>query len=611
VASVTVFNAARSKAIEDKAIVSGLVDVNGNLILKTNDGTTQNAGVVRGPQGPKGDDAMPKSLGSNGGVGSTLRKYIRVATVNGVNAVNGSQIIFDFNGGGNFGTISKYSAKVHVGQRGDNLVQVEVFENGEISGSILWYTEQISTYVFNVWVSLPVYHGPIQLQVLSEWNGTVVYDSATTNLPSGLDDTTIRVYPQGQIYATGLLDPAYEGPGPAKVTFLPGTTLSTEAYIWVSEYKAWRNRAVTLRRENNTWVIVGHSQDPMYGGIQRITLFNNWVHYTTRNGDSALNWADARAQRLPSGIVLLSGLIGYGTGGGGVKVGQLPPECWPDTTMLFPVNNGDTPRTIKVTSIGEIVTESSATSGNTYLSLDGIAFPAKGVATWTNIGATGSGSALVNGWTAYNTSIWGQPRYWKDPYGFVWYAGLVGGGSTATDGLLMVSMPTAYNPSQQTHATVGASGDFGFTSAMPGSSGGLGWKTGTTSNTWISLCGLAVPSVTSDTLSWKPMVLFSSWAIYSGAFTQPSFLRRADGLAVTKGLMKSGTTNSRFTTMTRNMFPETTTIFLTVSAQVTARLNLRGERDTGDTTHPGMFMTGGNTVVSWVALDNIMWMTGN
>ena len=49
-ASVTLFNAARTQAIEDNAIVDGLVDTNGNLILLRNNGAQVNAGSVIGPQ---------------------------------------------------------------------------------------------------------------------------------------------------------------------------------------------------------------------------------------------------------------------------------------------------------------------------------------------------------------------------------------------------------------------------------------------------------------------------------------------------------------------------------------------------------------------------------
>jgi len=53
-ATVTGYTAQRMKQIEDKAIVDGNV-IGDNLILVARDGSTQDAGSVRGPQGLKGD----------------------------------------------------------------------------------------------------------------------------------------------------------------------------------------------------------------------------------------------------------------------------------------------------------------------------------------------------------------------------------------------------------------------------------------------------------------------------------------------------------------------------------------------------------------------------
>jgi hypothetical protein len=53
-ATVTVFTASRMAAIEAASIVSGTVDVNGDLILTKHDNTTINAGSVIGPVGPEG-----------------------------------------------------------------------------------------------------------------------------------------------------------------------------------------------------------------------------------------------------------------------------------------------------------------------------------------------------------------------------------------------------------------------------------------------------------------------------------------------------------------------------------------------------------------------------
>lgn len=52
--TVTVFTAARMQEIEDGAIIGGSI-VGDNLILEAHDGSTVNAGDVRGPQGDQGD----------------------------------------------------------------------------------------------------------------------------------------------------------------------------------------------------------------------------------------------------------------------------------------------------------------------------------------------------------------------------------------------------------------------------------------------------------------------------------------------------------------------------------------------------------------------------
>lgn len=61
-AQVTGLTAARMLDIEANAIVDGLVDVNGNLILSKHDGTSINAGSVIGPPGSDGADAAPGSV---------------------------------------------------------------------------------------------------------------------------------------------------------------------------------------------------------------------------------------------------------------------------------------------------------------------------------------------------------------------------------------------------------------------------------------------------------------------------------------------------------------------------------------------------------------------
>lgn len=63
-ATATAFTSTRSKAIEDKAVTGGSVDVSGNLTLVRNDGTTIAAGNLLGPKGDKGDAGLNAAPGS-------------------------------------------------------------------------------------------------------------------------------------------------------------------------------------------------------------------------------------------------------------------------------------------------------------------------------------------------------------------------------------------------------------------------------------------------------------------------------------------------------------------------------------------------------------------
>lgn len=87
-ASVTGYTAARMQAIEDQAIVDGSV-VGDNLILERHNGTTINAGSVRGPGGPPGPS------GSVGGtLGSTDNRVVRSDGVSGT-VIQGSSVEID------------------------------------------------------------------------------------------------------------------------------------------------------------------------------------------------------------------------------------------------------------------------------------------------------------------------------------------------------------------------------------------------------------------------------------------------------------------------------------------------------------------------------------
>ena len=610
-ATVDGMSAAKMQEIADASVVEGHVDGD-TLILTARDGTQINAGYVRGPQG---DPALPTNLGEPVGTSATPH-YVRVGVIDGTNDSNGAQLVFDFNGGSNFGEQNVYSAKVHVGQRGPDNIKVEIFEKGNLNTKIEWYTRKLSTYVFEIWVRMPGYSGPTQLQPLVEWNGDVTYDSQPT-APGSLLQTNVEVFQaHNDRIVKALLDPMYRGPGPARVHFLPGGALTTEAYQWEGKPIAyWGNRVVNMKRKGSTWVIVGETGEEGYGGKVDMApnLLAGWIPYSWRNAEVPERWGWPRIQRLHSGIVVMSGLIGYGTSTAGTIIAMLPPVYRPDTDIILPINNGDTAKTICIRANGEIRVEGGNWVANTYISLDGLAWPAAGVASWTDVASAGSGSAFVNGWIAHDPATWGPPRYWRDPYGFVWFQGIIKNGSMAGDDYTMISLPTTHQQYLKSHVKAANNAVFGFISAIPGAGNGLHWKSGSQGgNAWLSIS--SVINVTSDAVAgnnWMYPFMLSGWQRYSTQFPPPALLRRADGLGMAMGLMNAGTNPPvKLTSVPANLLPEAGAILYGVSNDAFNRQDIVGLRVIEDATSPGRF-TMNSGANSWNSWDSHVWMVGD
>lgn len=420
---------------------------------------------------------------------------------------------------------------------------------------------------------------------------------------------------RGSDYAQALLDPTYIGPGPARVSVLPSGTISDDFYEWRGSYLPWGNRVVNMIRVDGRWFIDGHSQTGMdfpsgdgRGGIVGLPLINNWKNYSQYTG--SFQYTEAQAQKLPSGIVVLSGLVGDGTITLGTVITTLPPGYRPDTDILLPTLNGNNYRSLTIQANGDIVVRGGWIAS--FITLDGIAFPAAGVASWTEIGAGGSGSSYANGWTNYDTNpVWGKAAYWKDPYGLVWFRGLIDNGTRGTDDTTMVNLPASHRAHMQQHNPVVASDTFGFVGTR--TTGGIDWKGGTGGG-WHSLAALRI--ITTDALTaspWYAPPTTSGWVDYNPAqFTTSGVTRRPDGLGLAKGLVKSGTISAtnRIMTLPRQMLPGMTSLTPRVSAQAAARLDVYGHTGFSQTnTQPGFMVPNfGNT--SWFSLDGHIWMIG-
>jgi microcystin-dependent protein len=127
-------------------------------------------------------------------------RYIRLASIDGIGPSNGGQVLLSVYGGSNYGSLNRTSASVLFLQRGDNSVKVTVSEYG---AKLQYYTKQISTYVFELWVRQDSYGSEMTVVLNEAYGGLFLVDSITSNLPAGLTPVTGFLDIQGQAYQNG------------------------------------------------------------------------------------------------------------------------------------------------------------------------------------------------------------------------------------------------------------------------------------------------------------------------------------------------------------------------------------------------------------------------
>lgn len=638
----TGLTAARMQEIIDQQIVSGAVDLSGNLVMTREDGSSFNAGSVKGAKGDSAVFPIPTGL-------VPTNMYVRLAVLDGLNDSNGAHAQFYVAGVGGIGSPKRASVLVHVTQRLADVITVRAWGYGldqVTPGSIRIFTRKMGTYLYEVWGLFVTYTANATYEDQSRWRATLALDSATSTAPSNLVEWPITgsmdqatdtmpgiieiatpteaaagidnlraVTPAtlqfvlGDTFQLAVLDPLYIGPGPAKVRFLSGGGLSTETYEWYGDWKPEGNRVVTMVRDGGNWRIFGHAGDSQYGGSVALTPLNGWVDYNMKNQVPQNRWTMPRSRRLISGIVVLSGLAGYGTVTPDTPVYNLPPGHRPDQEGIWGVWHSSGPRTVTIKPNGDVLVRGGWGAGSIF-TLDGIAFPAAGVATWTEVGAAGSGSSFLNGWSSYG-SVYANAAYWKDPYGFVWWRGLIKGGTTPGDNHPVIQFASGLGSTLQTHHTTASADSFGFMSVVPTQ---LYWKSGTTSSAWISLYGMVYPTADAYTLnSWYRPGDFGAfvapWGQYPGGFTKFGVVRREDGLVAAEGLVNGGSAGTRLIVARQDMMPRGEVILNGASGAAFSRLDVYS-RDSSVEDQRGalMLMSGSN---AWTAWDGKLWMAGD
>lgn len=411
--------------------------------------------------------------------------------------------------------------------------------------------------------------------------------------------------PQAPVSA--LLHGTYRGAGDAQVS-LDGGATHIGPLAWMTPYIPWASRRVNLGYDSTgNLVILGHGEDQ----TSVLTLESNWLTYNEENVDS--DWANPRVVRLISGIVVLSGLIeAQGTPTADSLILTLPTWARPDTDMLHYVNQSDTAKAIRILANGRVEVSGSGWTASGFVSLDGIAFPAAGVATWTDIGSGGSTwGANFEAWTA--STNWGTPAFWKDPFGFVWFRGLVRvKTATSSDNTSIALLPATHRANLEQHFRTAGNEGFSGIGARPGD--GINWKVGSIGSVgaWLSLTSVLIATSDTTTLPWSLITEYAnSWAIHAGSWPPVAVLRRADGLCMGRGLISGGTLGTgRAFVVPQETWPRHGRLIIDTMAN-----GARGRVDfSGDSEPETARKRGGVQVINgsnaWVALDGLKWMAG-
>lgn len=406
---------------------------------------------------------------------------------------------------------------------------------------------------------------------------------------------------------TGLLEASYRG-GPAKVKV--AGILSTEAYRWQSPYIPGASRVVRLTRVGTTWEITGQTQDGYYSLPLNETNFGT---YSANTGDTIYS-SRPRVTRLPSGIVSLSGLLhARGATSDNMVVATLPADCRPDYDMIAAVEVGDVARSINIKANGDITVRGNSWGINQYVSLDGVQYPAAGVATWTPFGSGGStwgaNFSADSGWS----TTYGPPAYWKDPYGFVWFRGLVKiVNAVSVDNTRILDLPSTHRSYREQHLRT--TGNDGYSGVGANALNGLNWKIGSVgaAGAWLSLGNVVITTTDAWTNNpWYVPAYVNGWTDNGSAFPTGAYVLREDGLCVLSGLMIGGSQGLRIAILRDSeMWPRYGRIlFSGMSNNARGRIDIGGERDSlGGQNVPGGIVYTQGVNGAWFSLDGRMWV---
>lgn len=572
-ASVVLFNAARTQAIEDNAIVGGLVDSNGHLILSKHNGNTVDAGAVKGE---KGDGSRYPFPGVESG-----SQFIRLVTVDG-------GIV---NGGGHFhGMIAGLGQRTKInpilrttllfqmGVRGTDTVGYDLKAWAwNPNPNIKIYSRQVGPYLYEVWLLVTSYMNNASMTELANWNASINLDSVTvsTSPPSGLIEIPI-------------------------IEAVPNFATDAEAVAATSDTKTISPKtldtvvAPTASRINRLFNLLRQDQDYPYDALDILPLLqNNMKNYSTLvKTMGSVDYSDPMAFKTVNGWVVFRGYIRHAAATvADILLFTLPVGWRPPQNMMFPAyafDSGAGVQAITVYTNGQVKL-SVPTLANTEQSLSGIIF---------NINAY-TPLTLTSPFTALNPGTYGQPSIYQDVDGLTHMAGGVTGGPSGNTAIVM---PAGY----------GANSNFSNTEThyvTPNSNGGFAYGNFRTIESayrprnnpaqasqyltgarWIG-AGSTLDMIRAD--------LLNGWGNYGGAFPIAQATKTRDGLVLLNGLInRAAGANAPAFILPQGWRPKKNLIFSGVAADNFARV---------DVGRDGVVIPVLGSAANWMSLDGIIF----
>lgn len=125
------------------------------------------------------------------------QRWVRILTVDGHGPYQGGHFNGIISGFGDYGNPNRGTAFFHIAQRSPDSIQVRVWSLGteDVSGPPQFFTKQISTYVFELWVKLPAFNLGHTLTILNYSSATEITIQLDNISDVGPDGTLSAPYP--------------------------------------------------------------------------------------------------------------------------------------------------------------------------------------------------------------------------------------------------------------------------------------------------------------------------------------------------------------------------------------------------------------------------------